>query len=195
MRADLDATLRRASEGDEAAWRDIVEAYTPRLYRLLHSRCRDPELAEELAQSVFVTVAEKLTGEGEGRYVEQGRFESWFFRIAMNRLRDEMRRRGRQATGTGAAPTNHGFDDRADPVPGVESVGEVEKMRRQIILLRDAMEQLSEADREMIELRHVGGLTFRQIAEALNEPLGTVLARQHRALRKLKSWLSERIES
>ena len=45
------------------------------------------------------------------------------------------------------------------------------------------MARLHDADREVIELRHHGGLSFKQIAELLDEPLGTLLARHHRALR------------
>ena len=48
------------------------------------------------------------------------------------------------------------------------------------------MVQLSAADLQVIQLRHHGGLSFAQIAEVLGQPLGTVLARQHRALKKLR---------
>jgi DNA-directed RNA polymerase specialized sigma24 family protein len=48
------------------------------------------------------------------------------------------------------------------------------------------MEQLSHADREVIELRHHGQMSFQQLAEMLDEPMGTLLARHHRALKKLK---------
>jgi len=56
----------------------------------------------------------------------------------------------------------------------------------QVDLLRQAIASLPEADREVIHLRHTAGLSFAQIAETLEQPLGTVLARGHRALAKLK---------
>jgi DNA-directed RNA polymerase specialized sigma24 family protein len=49
------------------------------------------------------------------------------------------------------------------------------------------MHQLADADREIIELRHHGQMSFAQLAEMLGEPIGTLLARHHRALAKLKS--------
>ena len=52
-----------------------------------------------------------------------------------------------------------------------------------------ALERLSEADRQVIHLRHFAGMSFARIAEVLGEPLGTVLARQHRALKKLRQHL------
>ena len=52
--------------------------------------------------------------------------------------------------------------------------------------LRSALSGLEDADREVIELRHHAGMSFKQIADLLEEPIGTLLARHHRALRKLK---------
>ena len=88
----LAVIVRSAGDGDEAAWRTLVEAFTPRVFALVRAQCRDEELAEEITQSTFCTIATKLAD-----YDEVGRFESWLMRIAMNRLRDEMRRRKRHA--------------------------------------------------------------------------------------------------
>jgi len=59
-------------------------------------------------------------------------------------------------------------------------------MGAMIARLRRAMALLPEADREIVELRHHVGMSFKQMADLLDEPLGTLLARHHRALRKLK---------
>ena len=55
--------------------------------------------------------------------------------------------------------------------------------------LEEALGRLSESDRRIVHLRHFTGLSFARIAEILGEPLGTVLARQHRALKKLRQYL------
>jgi RNA polymerase sigma-70 factor (ECF subfamily) len=175
----LQRTLRRAAQGDELAWRDIIDTYTPRVFGLIRAQCNDPDLAEEITQSSFCTIVAKIDS-----YAELGKFEPWLFRIAMNRLRDEMRRRKRQAravddqTLVGLA----GAADVADP----STVESVELQR-----LRTAIGQLSDADQRIIHLRHYGELSFKQIAEILEQPLGTVLARQHRALKKLAEILGE----
>jgi RNA polymerase sigma factor (sigma-70 family) len=70
-------------------------------------------------------------------------------------------------------------EDRAEPV--------------ELAALRAALGQLSEADQMIIHLRHHGGLSFKQIAEILDQPLGTVLAKQHRALKKLAEILERTI--
>ena len=82
--ASLEETLQRAAAGDEIAWREIVETWSPRVFGLIRAQCGNVDLAEEITQSTFCTVVERI-----GRYSEVGRFESWLFRIAMNRLRDD----------------------------------------------------------------------------------------------------------
>lgn len=174
----IEDMLGDASRGDEEAWRYIVDAYAPRVFGLIRAQCGDVDLAEEITQSTFCTIVTKIES-----YTELGKFEAWLFRIAMNRLRDEMRRRGRQARPVeeqtlmglaGAGPTDE--QDRTWPEL---SAG-----------LQRALTQLSEADQRIIHLRHFGGLSFKQIADVLDQPLGTVLARHHRALKKLRDQLA-----
>ena len=176
--------VERASRGDEHARQAIVERCGPRMHAIVRAQCRDDELAEEIVQSTFCTVVRTLP-----TYEEAGRFESWLMRIAMNRLRDEMRRRGRHAV-----PTEEGvlvgLAGGADaPAPAGLDPGAARALQK-------ALDRLSDADREIIHLRHVGGLGFKEIAETLDTPIGTLLARHHRALRKLRGMLegSEAVE-
>lgn len=175
--ADLPALLVRAAEGDDAAWRSLIALYARRVFAMARSRCRRDDLAEEITQSVFATLASKLPG---GGYTEQGRFESWLFRVTMNRVRDEARRAARHAT-----PTDPDVLAASSPARAPSAAESPD-----LAPLRDAMAALSDADREVVELRHHGGLSFQQIAQVLEEPMGTVLARHHRALRKLKDMLT-----
>ena len=174
--------LRLAAQGDQDAWRMIIDRFGPRVFGLLRANCGDPELAEELTQSTFCTVAQKLS-----TYKEFGRFESWIFRIAMNRLRDEMRRRKRHAVPL-ANPVLTGLAGEAEVT--VVSYDTSDKKR-----LLDALSQLSELDRQIIDLRHTASMSFNQISILLDEPVGTLLARHHRALKKLKQMMEAHEES
>lgn len=169
--------LERAARGDEAAWREIVDRFGRRVFALARSRCRNTEVAEDIAQSVFATVAAKLR---DGLYTEKGRFESWLFRVTMNRVRDEVRRARRQPL---AADSEASLARQASRPAEHEpaSFGGISAAA-----LRAALEALSEPDREVVELRHHAGLSFKQISDLLDEPVGTLLARHHRALRKLR---------
>lgn len=172
--------LQEAAAGDGTAWVRVVERYGRRVFALAQSRCRNCDVAEEITQSVFVTVAEKV---GAGEYTECGRFEQWLFRVAMNRVRDHIRRvKRRSATGDEAT---------LSAIASRERDGRDPDRSQEFALLRRAMDTLSDQDREIVELRHHGGLSFKQISDVLEEPLGTLLARHHRALKKLR----EAIES
>jgi len=180
---DTKTLVSLAAEGDDAAWAALVAAYAPRVQALLAANCGDQDLAEEITQSTFCTVAAKV-----GAYVEQGKFEAWLFRIAMNRLRDEMRRRKRQAIPVAA-----------EVLRPVAATGREDRPRQQRLdaettqALWEAVQGLPEADQQVIHLRHVASLTFRQIAEQLEQPVGTVLARHFRALKRLRETLGEEI--
>jgi RNA polymerase sigma-70 factor (ECF subfamily) len=194
---NLQQTLKLAAAGDPDAWRELIDAYSSRVFALVLRQCGDRELAEEIAQATFVQVVSNLP-----KYKELGKFEPWLFRIAMNQLRDEMRRRKRQAQPTDlsqgrsdsdeAVPVWDGTDHRTpsdgrsqDPLAQASRVEEAQ-------LLRLAVAELGEADRQVLYLRHTAGLSFAQIAQTLGEPLGTVLARGHRALAKLRKTLIDR---
>ncbi len=182
--AYVSAMVARAARGDEAAWRELISVYSRRVYALCRSRCQDHDAAEEITQSVFATVAQKVSG---GEYGEEGKFESWLFRITANRVRDHIRRLKHR-------PSAQDPDvlDGSHAGPALRSdASEVEAARDRTTRLRRAMEELSETDREVVELRHHAGLSFKQIADTLGEPLGTLLARHHRALRKMKELMGE----
>lgn len=192
--------LADAARGDAQAWRRIVEAYTPRVFGLIVHQTGDRELAEEIAQATFVSLVENLKG-----YDEFGRFEAWLFRIAMNRLRDEMRRRKRQARTMDMSPADGeeesewaGVQTKVVDLAGTQdNLSPLDQMARkeQVERLRLAVAAMSEADRVVLTLRHTAGLSFAEIAKTLGEPLGTVLARGHRALAKLKKTLEQEIGS
>lgn len=200
----LETTLALVAEGDADAWRELVEAYTRRVYGLLFRQCNDRDLAEELTQATFVKVVVQFSK--GGAYEERGKFEAWLFRIAMNHLRDEMRRRKRQAKPMDMTPGfgrsgDDGRDENSewagaqdqiaqrrpaewpDPSQAADTAEQVERLRR-------AIATMSDADREILHLRHTAGLSFAQIAQTLGQPLGTVLARGHRALGKLRAMLA-----
>lgn len=197
---DVTALLASAAAGDGTAWVTLVERYGRRVYALASSRTRSHDAAEEITQSVFVTVAEKV---GQNEYTERGRFEPWLFRIAMNRIRDHIRRVRREPSvrivGDEATVAQIAHDARlgsgAGPLGGADAVATDEHARREVDALRRAMERLSDQDREVIELRHHASLSFKQIADLLGEPLGTLLARHHRALKKLREHIEHGSEA
>ena len=200
------ALVADAACGDETAWESLVRLYGRRIYALAKSRLHDPDAAEEITQSVFATLATTLrtpdptesspesAATNRATYTEAGKFEPWLFRIVMNRVRDEGRRRQRRAgtiTGMGPAEQDQ-IAGRIGNTPGgrgdtrTEAESEAQDARDELAAMHEAIQSLDDRDREIIELRHHGSLSFAQIADLLDEPLGTCLARHHRALKKLR---------
>jgi RNA polymerase sigma-70 factor (ECF subfamily) len=173
---DIARIVARAAQGDEQAWRSLVDRYARRIYAMARSRLGNDDAAEEIAQSVFVTLAEKLPSKASA-YAERGRFEAYLFRIAMNRVRDEARRAKRRR----AVYAEYGAEI-VEAAPAVEQTPESEALRR-------ALADLPDPDRRVVELRHIAGLSFKVMSELMHEPMGTLLARHHRALKKLRKIL------
>lgn len=180
MRPEVDASVlvARAGTGDEQAWRELVDRYSGRVFAMIQSRVRNQAESEDMTQAVFVKLVEQVS---EGKYREERRFEPWLFRIAMNLVRDRVRR------ASSGPMVVQGVHDNAGP----PTSDETDEFAR----LRDALETLPDPDREVLSLRHSAGLGFKEIAAALGEPMGTLLARHHRALAKLREALEPRREA
>ena len=184
----LPELVARARAGDQDAWAELVRSVGPRVFALLLARTRDPELAEELTARCFARLVEALDAEpGRGGYTESGRFVGFLFRVAMNQLRDDARAKSRFSRRFAGAGERVDAAEVADPGPGVHE--EMER-RERAEALRAALDALPEADREVLHLHHAAQLTYAQIAELLGQPRGTVLARGHRATRKLAKLLA-----
>jgi len=182
----LDQLLRRAQRHDPEALSDLVEAYGPRLYGLLYRLTGSREAAEDFLQETFLRVVRNI-----GHYQHDGRFDAWLFRIAANLARDH----ARQSRRRGVPQPLDDHDEQArlaardEPSPP-DALEQAETHER----LNSCLEALPAIDREILLLRHFSGLSFREIADMLDVPLGTALARAHRALKKLRAALQDEAE-
>lgn len=187
----LAALIERGKRRDPAAFDVLVEAYSGRLYGYVYRLTGLREDAEDLVQEVFVRLVRMLPD-----YEHDGRFEGWLFRIATNLARDRLRRRKRtQPAGSldtfeagDGEQAAESFDpaDAAGPPPD----GALE-LREDADALQSAIARLPAAEREVVMLRHFSELSFAEIAELMGTPLGTALARAHRGLNKLRTWMRE----
>lgn len=179
----LEALLLRAREGDPQALADLVDSYAPRVFGLLFRLTGSRDTAEDLTQETFLRLVRTI-----GEYEHSGKFEAWLFRIAGNLARD----RGRQHRRRGAAvpldvppgpggPAAVERPDDASPDPAVELADSEERDR-----LGRCLDSLPDLDREILLLRHFSDLSFREIAALLHVPIGTALARAHRAIGRLR---------
>jgi RNA polymerase sigma-70 factor (ECF subfamily) len=178
---NLAGLVARCQRGDSEAFDRVFDLLRGPIYSYLSRTTGDRHLAEDLLQDVFLRMVENI-----GRYEESGRFEAWLFRIAANRVRDWARRKGHTERVGGTAPQ----DDPDGPAVvdrPIEAPPDVALMQREEAeLLAWALKSLEPEEREVLILRHYSDLSFREIAGISQCPIGTVLARSHRALLKLR---------
>lgn len=188
-RDSIDELVRAAIRLDDGALAQLVDRYHGRVYGLLYRLTRSRETAEDLTQETFLRVVRTIGG-----YTHDGRFEAWLFRIAANLARDHGRRRTRR--GVPVSLDSGGSEGgRLDPPPESQPGPEVRLLEMEWADRVNAkLAELPELDREILLLRHFGELSFKEIAETLRVPLGTALARAHRAIRKLRQALGAPLE-
>lgn len=180
-RVELDDVLRRACRRDPEALSTLVDVYSPRVFGLLHRLSGSREAAEDLMQETFLRMVRTIE-----QYEHSGKFEAWLFRIAVNLVRDHARQSRRRGETVPLNPDDGAAEAAAAHGPE-RQVTQAEARQR----LERCFERLSEPEREILALRYFAGLPFAEIAGLLGVPLGTALARAHRALQRLKTEFGE----
>jgi RNA polymerase sigma factor (sigma-70 family) len=183
-----DRLIEQYLNGDVDAFERLYERYSARLLGFLkaHGVCFD--IAEDLAQRTWMRVIENLS-----EYQAQGTFRAWLFTLGHRLFLDEAR---------SAWERHRVVPQQTDPEAGslsfVESVPaphasplEQAVQKEEGELLAQAIEQLPDAIRQTVLLRIDGDLAFREIAEVMQCPLGTVLWRMQEARRLLRKLLGE----
>lgn len=162
--------VRAAAAGDEAAFATLVRSGQAHVWRFLCHLVGDPDAAADLTQETFVRVHRALPG-----FRFESRFTTWIFRIARNVAVDEGRRTARrERTRRLDVRRDEGG---SDPATASE--------------LRAAVDALPDALREPFLLVEVFGLRYREAAEVLGVPAGTVKSRMFRARAELVAWYRE----
>ena len=174
--------LARCQAGDRTAWDTLVEAYWQRLYGYAVRATGNNELAQDLVQETILRIVQRLD-----RYTDQGKFEAWLFRILVNLVRDHGRSLSRHPTQSTVIEADGQRLEMTDDLPGkVAAPMEPLQDREDKDRLLAALLKLPEGDRQILLLRHFADMPFKDIARTLDCPIGTVLARAHRALGKLR---------
>jgi RNA polymerase sigma-70 factor (ECF subfamily) len=166
--ADL---VRRFRGGDEGALELLLDRYETPLFQFLVGMLRDHHQAEDVLQETFLRALERLDG------VDPDHLRGWLFTVAYHQAMLAKRRQKRRATSEMDSP------DRPDPSPDPRAEAEQRERAGRLRLLLD---QLPQQQREVIRQRVYEGKRFREIADTLNCPLNTALARMHEGLKRLR---------
>jgi RNA polymerase sigma-70 factor (ECF subfamily) len=179
---DRDA-VRRVQAGDTEAFEPLVEKYKRKVFRLAYQVLRDQEEALDVAQEAFVKAFRALPA-----FKGDSAFYTWLFRITMNVALDRKRQRATRVKSLGTDDVTPEEWERTatstDPDP--EDVASGAERRERI---RKGLDSLSEHHRTIIILSDIEGLQYREIAEVLGIPMGTVMSRLHHARKRLREVL------
>jgi RNA polymerase sigma-70 factor (ECF subfamily) len=178
--------LVRYRKGQTEAFGVLVRRYERELFGYLRRYLADSDLADDVFQNTFLQVFTKIDQYEEGRPVRP-----WLYTIATHQAIDALRRAGRrQVLSLDQSRTELPNGEIRSLLELLESrgPGTVEQIqgdeRRELI--RNSVEQLPEFLRQVVVLAYYQGLKYREIAEILDIPVGTVKSRLHAALVKLQ---------
>jgi RNA polymerase sigma-70 factor, ECF subfamily len=168
------SVVRLARAGDAEAFRELVESYSPKLFRLAYRITGDEATAEDAVQEAFLRAYRSLA-----RFDERAQFGTWLHRIAVNAALEIVRKRQRQPSQS--SQSSEDPHPSADPGPDRVALGlEVERA------VRSALADLSPMERTAFVLRHFEGRSIAEICEQLG--LGVSAGKQaiFRAVKKLR---------
>jgi RNA polymerase sigma-70 factor (ECF subfamily) len=188
--------LARCRQGEAAAWDELFDRHYAAAGRFVFQLASDftPEDVEEVCQEVFLSVIRNLNSFQGG-----SQFQTWLFRIATNKARDFREKRNAAKRGGGQTPLSLQAEDAETgltldppsnaPSPDVDLLN-VERAE----LVRDALDQMGEPCREIIELRYFGDLSYDDLSRELQLNPKTVSSRLSKCLDKLEG-IAKRIFS
>ncbi len=184
---DLDL-VTRSQGGDSRAFEDLVVRHRGRVYAMIQNMVKNDADSWDLSQEVFVKVWKALP-----KFEARAKFSTWLYRIVHNVVYDWMRKRklesagefddelmkeGQVAAGSRTTPNQNARPDEAL---------RNEELRTDI---EAAMAKLSPGHREVVMLREIQGLDYKEIAEVMEISMGTVMSRLFYARKKLQGLLS-----
>ncbi len=178
---DVDAPLvERVKQGDVKAFEMLVVKYQRRIERLVGRMVRDVDLVPDIAQETFIRAYRALP-----QFRGDSAFYTWLYRIAVNTAKKALMELKRDPLVTESARAGRDDDDegpRIENEPSDSATPEAVLASKQIAAaVNFAVEALSEDLRQAITLREIDGLSYEEIAELMNCPIGTVRSRIFRA--------------
>jgi len=173
----------RARDGSQEAFADLVRRYQVRIFNLARVSTRNDADAEDVAQEIFVRVYRGLRS-----FRGDSAFRTWLYRIAVNVTRTRAGRPSLFGWFRRVEPEEVGGADPLDALPGTDAVEDSVAYRDAI---DHALGRLTPDLRMAVTLRDIEGLEYREIADVLGVPVGTVMSRISRGREKLRPILAE----
>ena len=192
--ADSDAVLvQRTVAGDQKAYELLVIKYQRRIQRLIGRMVRDVDLVEDIAQETFIRAYRALA-----QFRGDAQFYTWLYRIAVNTAKKALMELKRNPT-VSENSFKSGDEDETSPLENeltsVETPEALLATKEIAGMVNAAMEALPEELRQAIALREIEGLSYEEISEVMNCPIGTVRSRIFRAREAISARVKPLLET
>lgn len=182
--------VRRFQHGDDRAFDRLVETCSPRVYNLAYRLVGNADDAQDLAQEAFVRVYHALP-----KFKWESAFSTWLYRIVSNACYDELkRRRRRPSTMTDITPEGYDGESPAELLTDGATAADPVLQRERQQAVQQAITQLPEPFRLVLVLYDLRGLSYQEIADVLQQNMGTVKSRLNRARGLLREKLGAQRE-
>jgi len=166
-----------ALKGDQAAYGELMDLYRDSIYFMMLKMVKSDDDAEDLTIEAFGKAFNRLK-----QYSPSFAFSTWLFKIASNNAIDYIRKKRVQVTSMDTGMTNEdGESLRIDVESDEKDPAEVTIHTEKVQVMRDVVKRLKPRYRDLIEKRYFQELSYEEIAEEMNLPLGTVKAQLFRA--------------
>lgn len=171
--------VSRAQEGDRNAYSELVRAHSQGVLNVIYRMCGNLQVAEDAAQETFIQAWLKLQSYRLGTSLR-----NWLYRIAINTAIDMLRKEKRILPGE--------IDDLnlTDAGPGPEAMAANSERTE---MVQEAVLALPDASRAVLVLREFEGFSYKEIAESLEIPIGTVMSRLNYARKLLREKLEVKL--
>jgi len=163
----------------------LIHRYKNRVFTYIYFTVKNQHLAEDIFQDTFVKVIKSLQ---EGKYQDNGRFVSWVMRIAHNLIIDHYRHEKQLNT---CSNNNNDVDLFNSAKYSDDTIEQVMVSNQVLDDVRKLVDELPADQREIILLRHYGGLSFKEIAEQTNVSINTALGRMRYALINMRKLIKQ----
>jgi RNA polymerase sigma-70 factor (ECF subfamily) len=194
--SDTDLMLvERTVAGDQKAFELLVIKYQRRIERLIGRMVRDVDLVEDIAQETFIRAYRALA-----QFRGDAQFYTWLYRIAVNTAKKALMDLKRDPLVSESAMRGGGDDD--DETSAVENELTSSETPETVLAAKEiaaavnsAMEALPEELRQAVTLREIEGMSYEEIAEVMNCPIGTVRSRIFRAREAISAKVKPMLEN
>jgi RNA polymerase sigma-70 factor (ECF subfamily) len=170
--------IAKAKSGDRWAFSELVRKHRQGVINIIYRMCGNADIAEDAAQETFVKAWQHL-----GKYKPKSAFKNWLYKIGLNTARNALRRE----RDTVDVEDIIVIDKNLNPEQSIASM-------ERTVTVQNAIRALPEASRSVLILREYEDLSYRDIAETLDIPVGTVMSRLNYARQLLRKSLSHLLE-